>query len=62
MRNCVRKIEMRVSLAYYFIKRLNLDLDTLEPARAQIRLANLIEVKAAVADAREKSKELSANA
>ena len=55
-----RKIEMRLSLAYYFIKRHNLDLDVLEPARAQIRLANLAEVMAAIADAREKSKQLSA--
>jgi len=58
MRKGVRKIEMRLALAYYFIKRHNLDLDTLEPARAQIRLANLAEVEAAIADARERSKQL----
>jgi len=62
MRGGVRKIEMRLSLAFYFIKRLNLDLDVLEPARAQIRLTNLSEVEAAIADARERSKSLSARA
>ncbi|MDF1670196.1 MAG: WYL domain-containing protein [Roseovarius sp.] len=62
MRGGVRKVEMRLSLAFYFIKRLNLDLDVLEPARAQIRLANLAEVEAAIADARDRSKELSASA
>ena len=61
MQGGVRKIEMRLSLAFYFIKRLNLDLDVLEPARAQIRLANLTEVEAAIEEAREKSKLLSAN-
>jgi len=62
MRSGVRKIEMRLSLAYYFIKRHNLDLDVLDPARAQIRLANLAEVEAAITDAQKKSKELSASA
>ena len=52
MREGVREIEIRLSLAYYFIKRMNLDLDDLEPARAQIRLANLREVEAAIEDAR----------
>ena len=60
MRGGFRKIEMRLSLAYYFIKRHNLDLDILEPARAQIRLANLAEVESAIVDAQEKSKLLSA--
>lgn len=59
MRDGVRKIEMRLSLAYYFIKRHNLDLDVLEPARAQIILTNLTEVEAAIANARKKSKLLS---
>ena len=62
MRGGDRKIEMRLSLAYYFIKRHNLDLDVLEPARAQIRLANLAEVEEAVTVAREKSKLLCMNA
>lgn len=61
MRDGVRKIEMRLSLSYYFIKRHNLDLDSLEPARAQIRLKNLAEVEAAISDARQKSKELCAS-
>jgi len=58
MRGGVREIEVRLSLAYYFIKRMNLDLDELQPARAQIRLANLEEVESAIRQARAKSKEL----
>ena len=58
MREGVREIEIRLSLAYYFIKRMNLDLDDLEPARAQIRLVNLREVEAAIKDARAASKKL----
>ena len=54
----VREIKIRLSLAYYFIKRMNLDLDGLEPARAQIRLANLREVEAAIKAARTASKKL----
>lgn len=60
MRDGVRVIEMRLSLAYYFIKRLNLDLDCLEPARAQVRLANLAEVEAEITKARENSRRLHA--
>ena len=56
MRGGVREIETRLSLAYYFIKRMNLDLNDLEPTRAQIRLANLGEVDAAIKDARAASK------
>ena len=56
MRGGVREIEIRLSLAYYFIKRMSLDLDDLEPARAQIRLANLREVQAAINDARTASR------
>ena len=52
MREGVREIEIRLSLAYYFIKRMNLDLDNLEPARAQIRLANIREVEAAISNAK----------
>ncbi|PHR78674.1 YafY family protein [Henriciella sp.] len=62
MRDGIRRIEMRLSLAYYFIKRLNLDIDILEPARAQICLENLSEVEAAIVKAREKSKKLCAEA
>ena len=58
MREGVRDIEIRLSLAYYFINRMNLDLDDLKPARAQIRLANLREVEAAIKDAKAASKKL----
>ncbi len=58
MREGVREIEIRLSLAYYFIKRMNLDLEDLEPARAQIKLANRREVEAAIQDARAGSKKL----
>ena len=58
MREGVREIDIRLALAYYFIKRMNLDLGDLAPARAQIRLANLGEVEAAIREARAASKEL----
>jgi hypothetical protein len=58
MRKGVREIEIRLSLAYYFIKRMNLDLDDLEPARAQIRLDNLDEIEIAIRDAKSASKKL----
>ena len=58
MRKGVREIETRLSLAYYFIKRMNLDLDDLEPARAQIRLDNLDEIEIAIRDAKSASKKL----
>lgn len=54
----IREIEVRLSLAYYFIKRMNLDIDELEPARAQIRLDNRDEVESAIRDAKSASKEL----
>lgn len=47
-----RAVEVRLSMAYYFIKRMNLDLHDLPPARAQIELANAEEVGAAIAEAR----------
>ena len=56
MREGAREIEIRLSLAYYFIKRMNLDLEELEPVRAQIRLANRREVEAALKDARNASR------
>lgn len=58
MRNGARNIEMRVALAFYFIKRHNLDIESLEPERAQIRLANFAEVETAIADVRMRSKQL----
>lgn len=44
------------SMAYYFIKRMNLDLPDLPPARAQICLENLEEVKRALEEVRGQSK------
>lgn len=43
-----RMIEVRLSMAYYFIMRMNLDLPDLPPARAQICLHNLSEVQDAI--------------
>ncbi len=43
-----REIEVRLSMAFYFIKRMNLDLTDLPPARAQISLHNLAEVQEAI--------------
>lgn len=51
-----REIEVRLSMAYYFIKRMNLDLKDLEPSRAQICLKNLAAVQAAIAEAKAESK------
>jgi len=47
-----REIEVRLSMAYYFIMRMNLDLQDLPPARAQICLKNLLEVQAAIRQAK----------
>jgi len=52
-----REIEVRLSMAYYFIKRMNLDLKDLPPQRAQIQLENLAEVQAAIEAAKLASKE-----
>lgn len=57
MRNGRREIEVRLSMAYYFIKRMNLDLVELPPARAQICLRNLDEVWRALEDARAVAKQ-----
>ncbi|WP_341023876.1 helix-turn-helix transcriptional regulator [Brevundimonas diminuta] len=53
-----REIEVRLSMAYYFIKRMNLDLSDLPPARAQIELQNLADVQAAIRQAKIDSQEL----
>ena len=55
MENGRREVEVRLSMAYYFIKRMNLDLPDVPPARAQICLANLKEVKRALEKARGRS-------
>jgi hypothetical protein len=51
-----REIEVRLSMAYYFIMRMNLDLVDLPPARAQICLRNLAEVRQAVEEAKIQTK------
>lgn len=56
-----REIPVRLSMAYYFIMRMNLDLPDLPPERAQIRLQNLGEVQDAIATAKVASKTQSAN-
>ena len=53
--NC-RSIEVRLSLAYYFIMRMNLDLADLPPQRAQVSLENLSEVKVQIERARAETK------
>ena len=50
-----RTIEVRLSMAYYFIMRMNLDLTDLPAARAQICLHNLAEVQAAIKQAKEET-------
>lgn len=52
MDNGCRDIEVRLSMAYYFIKRMNLDLPDLPPQRAQIELQNLTEVQSAIEQAK----------
>lgn len=65
MRNGWRDIEMRASLAFYFVRRLNLDLvqsDVLTPERLQIELENFGEVNEKIELARaNSSKRVSAN-
>lgn len=54
-------IEMRASLAFYFIRRMNLDLqtsDTLSPQRLQIELENIDDVTAQIDAARVESSTL----
>ena len=53
-------LEMRLALAFYFIKRHNLDLreGQISPERAQLFLQNLEELTAALKEAKEKSKTL----
>jgi hypothetical protein len=51
-----REIEVRLSMAYYFIMRMNLDLTDLPPARAQICLNNLVEVRQAIEQAKAAAK------
>lgn len=53
-----RDIEVRLSMAYYFIMRMNLDLKDLTPQRAQIELQNLTEVQAAIEQAKVETRAL----
>lgn len=57
MKDGRREIEVRLSMAYYFIMRMNLDLPDLAPARAQLSLQNLSEVRQAVEEAKRKAKQ-----
>lgn len=50
-----RDVEVRLSMAYYFIKRMNLDLLDLPPARVQLCIANMEEIDAAIAAAKGES-------
>lgn len=56
MKGGKREIDVRLSMAYYFIMRMNLDLPDLPPARAQICLNNIDEVRKAIEDAKVGSK------
>ncbi|MFG1342928.1 site-specific integrase [Xanthobacter autotrophicus] len=56
MKDGRREIDVRLSMAYYFIMRMNLDLSDLPPARAQICLINIDEVRKAIEDAKARSK------
>ncbi|MCF8534113.1 MAG: WYL domain-containing protein [Reyranella sp.] len=57
MKNGARVFSMRIALAFYVIKRLNLDLD-LPPERKQIELANKDEVEQRQRDALARTKQL----
>jgi hypothetical protein len=61
MKDGHRDVEVRASLAFYFIRRLNLDLvpaddGKLKPERLQIELENLAEVESAITEAKNQSK------
>ncbi|WP_201271870.1 helix-turn-helix transcriptional regulator [Sinorhizobium meliloti] len=61
MVDCRLDIEMRASLAFYFIRRMNLDLSTsteLSPERLQIELENLGTVLTQIREAKEQTKVL----
>lgn len=51
-----RNVEVRLSMAYYFIKRMNLDLEDLPATRVQICVENLNELDAAIVTAQEESR------
>lgn len=51
-----REVEVRLSMAYYFIKRMNLDIPDLPATRVQICIENIDDVDAAIAAAREEGR------
>ena len=56
MKDGRRDVEVRLSMAYYFIKRMNLDLTELPPERVQLFLSNLADVQREVEEARARAK------
>lgn len=56
MKDGRREIDVRLSMAYYFIMRMNLDLSDLPPACARICLSNIDEVSKVIDDAKAGSK------
>lgn len=57
MTDGVKHVEVRLSMAYYFITRMNLDLDNLPPVRAQIRLQNRMEIEKAIEAAKAETRQ-----
>ena len=55
MKDGICEVGVRLSMAYYFIKRMNLDLPDIPPERAHIRLENIREVEQAIAKAKEET-------
>lgn len=55
MKDGICEVEVRLSMAYYFIKRMNLDLPDIPPERAHIRLENMREVEEAITKAKEET-------
>jgi hypothetical protein len=47
------EVEVRLSMAYYFIKRISLDPPDISPERAHMRLENMQDVEQAIAKAKE---------
>lgn len=56
MSDGMRKIDVRLSMAYYFIMRMNLDLEDLPPARAQLSLHNISDIRKSISEAKSESK------
>jgi hypothetical protein len=56
MSDGMRKIDVRLSMAYYFIMRMNLDLEDLPPARVQLSLHNISDIRKSISEAKSESK------